>query len=75
MFRAVTRGLARLALLACTASFLTAVSLLLIGSFLMTWPVLRKSPRDQKLAATVDMATAAMVLLSKFRPESSPTSD
>ena len=63
---ALFKTLGRLALLAATAAFLTGVSLLILGSYLMTWPVLRKSPRNQRLSATIDMATAGLALLAAY---------
>lgn len=56
----------RFALLLVTMAFLTAVSLFIIGGFLLTWPLLRLSPRDRKLKATADFATAGMTLLTVF---------
>lgn len=54
------RALGKLAISIAILGFLSAVSLLLLGSFLMTWPIMRKSPRDAKIQATVEMASAVM---------------
>lgn len=56
----------RFALLLVTMAFLTAVALFVIGGFLLTWPLLRLSPRDRKIKATADFATAGMTLLTAF---------
>lgn len=64
---ALFKTLGKLALLAATAALLTAVSLLLVGSYLMTWPVLRKSPRNRRIQATVELATAGMALLMAYQ--------
>lgn len=74
MFNALFRGFGKLALLAATAAFLTAVSLLLLGSFLITWPVLRKSPRDQKIQAATNLASAGMVMLATLQKNDTPKS-
>lgn len=66
MTRALFRGLGNLALLAASAAFLVSVSLLLFGSFLITWPILRKSPRERRMHAVAEMASAGLVLLSTF---------
>lgn len=61
-------ALGRFALLLATAAFLTAVSLFLVGAFLSTWPILRKSPRDARIRATADLASAAVTAIAAFRP-------
>jgi cytochrome c oxidase assembly factor CtaG len=67
MFRFLARGLGRMAILAATAALLTGVSLLVGGAFLMTWPLLRKSPREQRLQAATEMAAAGLVLLGTLK--------
>lgn len=66
MIKALARGLAGFALLAAGLAFVTAVSLLLLGSFIATWPIMRRSPRDRKVRAMVDLASSVMVALSAF---------
>lgn len=66
MIRGIFRGLGGLAFFAATMAFLTAISLLLFGSFLMTWPLLRKSPRDRKIKAATDLAVAGMTAIQAF---------
>jgi len=70
MIKAFAANLGRLTLLLATTAFLTAVSLFLLGSYLMTWPILRKSPRNQRIEAAVTLAQAGMALLATFqKPE------
>lgn len=66
MFSAIAKGLARLALFAAALAFLSATTLFLLGGYLMTWPVMRKSPRNRKLVASSDLAVAAMTALAVF---------
>lgn len=67
MFSAMVQSVGRLVLLAATAAFLTAVSLLIFSSFLMTWPLLRKSPRERKLIAAAELASAGLTLLGTLQ--------
>lgn len=69
MIRAFFKGLGSLAFLAATAAFLTAVSLFLLGSFLATWPILRKSPRERRIKATADLAAATIAAIGAFTKE------
>lgn len=68
MTRGLFRALGSLALLlACTAG-LVALSCLLFGSFLISYPALRKSPRERRLRASADLAAAGLQLLQTFTP-------
>jgi hypothetical protein len=67
MIKAFSLNLGKLTLLLATTAFLTAVSLFLLGSYLMTWPILRKSPRNQRIEATINLAQAGMALLTTFQ--------
>lgn len=60
-----------MALLAVSLTVITGVSLLLFGSYLLTWPVLRLSPRDRKIRALVDLSSAALAALAALQPPSS----
>lgn len=66
MLGSVFKGLGKLAFAAATAAFLTAVSLFLLGAFLMTWPIMRKSPRSKRIKASSDLAAAAITALGAF---------
>lgn len=66
MIRALFKALGSLALAAAGLAFLTAVSLLVLGSFIATWPILRLSPRERRLRASVELAAAGLTLLSTF---------
>lgn len=59
-------GLGKLALIAFSFAFLTALSLLLFSSFCMTYPMMRRSPRDQKLQAMTQLVTSALSAVSIF---------
>ena len=66
MIRALFSALGRFLLFLCTLAFVAAVSLFVFGSFILTWPILRLKPRDQKLRATVNFASAAMTMFTVF---------
>jgi cytochrome c oxidase assembly factor CtaG len=66
MIKSMFRGAGQVALWAATMAFLAGVSLLLVGSFLLTWPILRKSPRDRRIKATMDFAAAGLTLMTVF---------
>lgn len=70
MIAALFRGIGKLTLLLAATAFLTAVSLFLLGSYILTWPILRKSPRERRIAASVELATAGMAMLAAIRPDS-----
>ena len=63
---ALFKTVGKLFLLAAATAFLVCVSLLLIGSYLLTWPVLRKSPRQRKLQASMELASAVVTFMSAF---------
>lgn len=73
--RGMFKGLGRLAVWAATAAFLTAVSLFIVGSFLMTYPILRKSPREQRIKVTADLAVAAVAAIQAFANRDDVTQD
>jgi hypothetical protein len=68
MIAAGFRLVGRLALLTASAALITAVSLLVLGGFLMTFPVLRLSPRDRRIKSAVDLTVAALALAATFKP-------
>ena len=67
----ISKGLGRLALFTATAAFLTTVSLFLLGAYLLTWPILRKSPREQRIRATAELAASVVTAIAVFgdRPD------
>ena len=88
MISKLFRAAGRFAIWLATMAFLAAVSLFIIGGFLLTWPLLRMSPRDRRIKATVDFATSTMALATVFsrnqitdliaaatEPETGPTED
>ena len=70
MIATMFRGIGRVALLLASMAFLAGVSLFVFGSFLLTWPLLRLSPRDRRVKAGVDFASSAMTLLTVFSERS-----
>lgn len=75
MIRALFRALGNLALLAVSMALLSAVSLLLFGSFLLTWPILRKSPKEKRLQATVQLASAVLTTVQAYASADPPNLD
>ena len=58
--RTVFRILGQLALSLAAMTFIAAASLFVVGAFLTTWPIMRLSPRDRRVKATIDLATAGI---------------
>lgn len=73
MIRALFRGLGSLAIWAASLAFITAVSLLLLGSWLATFPLLRINPRQRRLEAGMEIASAMFKLASTFTQQSDQT--
>lgn len=66
MFRSLFKGVGKLFLLLAAMAFLALVSVFVIGSFILTWPVLRMSPRDRRLKSSMDFASSGMTMLTAF---------
>lgn len=66
MIAAMFRGLGQFALLLVSMALLVVMSLFVIGSFLLTWPLHRLSPRDRRLRASVGFASSGMTLLTAY---------
>jgi hypothetical protein len=66
---ALARATGRLAFLLVSLTVITGVSLLLLGSYVLTWPVLRLSPTNRKVKAMVDLTGAAMAALAALHTE------
>lgn len=64
MIRATFALLGRILLLLAGVLFVAALSIFVFGTFILTWPILRLSPRDQKLRATTNFASSAMTLFT-----------
>jgi hypothetical protein len=65
---ALARATGKLAFLLVSLTVITGVSLLLFGSYILTWPVLRLSPTNRKVRAMVDLTAAALAALSTLQP-------
>ncbi len=70
MISALAKMVGKLALLAVSLSVITAISLLLFGSFILSWPVLRLSPTNRKIRTMTDLAAAALAALAAIQPSS-----
>jgi hypothetical protein len=66
---ALARATGKLAFLLVSLTVITGVSLLLFGSYILTWPVLRLSPTNRKVKAMVELAGAAMAALATLQTE------
>ena len=73
MIASIARALGKLMLLLVSTTFVIGVSLLLFGSYLLTWPVLRLSPNNRKIRSMVDLSAAALAALAAM--QSDVTSD
>lgn len=72
----VTRMFARIFLFLATCAFLTAAGLFVMGSFFITWPILKQSPRTARKRAIIDLGVALMALSQTFaQPEADVTTD
>ena len=71
--KAIARGLAHVAMFTVAAALLAAASLFVMGAYLTTWPILRKSPRERHLKTGLDLAAAGMAFLSTFQEQFSKT--
>jgi len=61
--------LGRILVIFATMTFIAGISLFVVGSYLLTWPLLRLSPRDRKVQALVNAATAGFGLLTVVAKE------
>lgn len=64
MIRSAFAALGRFILFIAGLALVVAISLFVFGSFVLTWPILRLSPRDRTLRATVNFASSAMTLFT-----------
>lgn len=66
-------GLAKLAggllLTLAAAAMLTAMSLLVLSTFALTFPLLRLSPRNRRVRAAAQLLSALLVAMQAFSPE------
>lgn len=69
MIAALAKGIGKLCLLAVCMAFISAITLLLFGSWLLSWPMLRLSPQNRKVKAMVDLTAAAFVALQAIKPD------
>lgn len=66
----LARGLGHILLAMATMAFMLVAVLFLFGSYLLTWPILRTSPRVRKVRAFAEFSAATMTLIRLFAPES-----
>ena len=69
MVAALARATGKFAFLLVSLAVISGVSLLLFGSYILTWPVLRLSPTNRKVKAMVDLMGAVMAALATLQPE------
>lgn len=69
------KTIAKFALFLATMAFLTAVSLFLVCSFCLTWPIMRKSPRERRIRAVAETAAAMTSMVQIFAQERSERED
>lgn len=65
----ILRGLGRWGVILATTAALTVASLFVFGSFLITWPILRMSPRDRRLRVTADLVSQIMTTVAVYSAE------
>ena len=68
MVAALARATGKFAFLLVSLAVISGVSLLLFGSYILTWPVLRLSPGNRKVKAMVELMGAAMAALAALQP-------
>ena len=66
MIVSMFKGAGRIALWLATMLFLAGLSLFIFGSYILTWPILRLSPRDQRVKVLMDMAASAFSAMTVF---------
>lgn len=64
--RIVFTSLGRVALSLAAVAFLTTAALFVVGSYMVTWPVLRLPPRERRVRAAMDLASAGMATMQAF---------
>lgn len=69
------KTIAKFALFLATMAFLVSVSLFLMCSFCLTWPIMRKSPREQRIRATAETAAAAVSMIQIFAAQQRKDND
>ena len=60
------KTVAKFALFLATMAFLTATSLFLFSAWALTWPLMRKSPREQRIRATAEAAAACVSMIQVY---------
>lgn len=48
---------------------MASVTLFLLGTYFLTWPILRKSPKARKLQSTVNLASALVETLTVYESD------
>jgi hypothetical protein len=69
ILRAYFATLGRFALLLACMTFLTGLSLLVVGGFLCTWPVHHQSPRSAKLKGAVSALETIVPAIMRLAAE------
>lgn len=61
--------LGRMVLFLAACAWIAAVSLFVVGAWLVSWPIMRMNPRSQRVQALIMGAVALSTLLRVFTPE------
>lgn len=69
MTNSILRLLGRWAVILATTAVLSVASLMVFGTFLITWPILRMSPRDRRLRVTADLVSQLMTTVAVYSAE------
>lgn len=56
-------------------ALLTVIALFTVGAYLVSWPILRTSPRNRRLTSMVGLATSAMTVAQAYGLERKLTPD
>lgn len=59
-----SRAVGGFALITVSLGIVAVLSLFMLGSYLLTWPILRMSPRDRRIKVIIDLAQASFAALS-----------
>jgi cytochrome c oxidase assembly factor CtaG len=67
----VLRLIGKAFVLLASMALLTGVSLFIIGAYMISWPILRQSPRTRRKQAASQLAVSLFTLAQAFQSEHS----
>jgi hypothetical protein len=65
----LAKFLGQIVLFLASMALITGLSLFLVGSYLLTWPVLRLSPEERRTKALLQAGVALMGVLQAYKPK------